>query len=176
MHKTGKAGKHTKYVYYFGYGANREPEMITAITSNLPELIGMAILQDYQLCIQDLSEITEAAGNPKARLTASWGTTFKSYVIVPKQGSRVSGAVFRMPLHERHMVDAWELVQAGWYDRAVVMVTLDSGKTIRAETQVLAAGQEASLVVNGLDYRSWVMPKERLLYEAMNDRESGNLP
>ena len=44
--------------YYFGYGADRESEMITAIIGRKPKIITTAILHDYELRIQTLAEVS----------------------------------------------------------------------------------------------------------------------
>ena len=159
-------------VYFFGYGADGEPDMIRAITGRTPKVIGPALLRGYELRVQDLSEVTAKGTNPQKTLRDSWGDNFVSYVIVPREGSVVSGTLFRMRLSDRHAVDRWELVHMGWYDRAFVDVECMNGKKIHAETQVLAKGQRAAKGVDGLEYSSWVMPKRALLAMAESDRAS----
>lgn len=161
--------QHIRKVYFFGYGADCEPDLIRAVTGHTPKIIGPAMLNDYELRIQELDEITQAGDNPPRQiLHNAWGGRFRSYVIVPKGGASVRGMLYRISLHDRHLVDKWELVSEGWYDKAFVEVALmGRQKTYRAETQVLAPGQSASVTADGDDYDPWLMSRQRLLDKAV---------
>lgn len=73
-----------RYGYFFGYGADREPVMIKAIIGHKPQFVAKAVLNDFELHIQDISEIKATGANPQKLLRNCWGDDFKSYVIVPK--------------------------------------------------------------------------------------------
>lgn len=150
--------------YFFGYGADSEPELIEAIIGRKPKVVGQAVLNGYALMVQDIGEITTKGPSPQSILRKAWGSNFRSYVIVADQSSSVRGTLYRVSMRGRHMVDNWELVKEGWYEKRFVDVSLvGSGATYRAETQILAAGQGAKLKSDGMDYDSWLMPKKRLL-------------
>lgn len=156
--------------YFFGYGADQEEDMVYAITGEKPKKIGRAVLNDYELRIQKLSEITKKNGNPQKLLQAAWGDSFKSYVLVEKPGASVIGVVFKLSLKARNKVDQWELVQMGWYERRFVNVCLlNEKKRLRAETQVLRHDQFASIRA-AKKYRPWLMPKRKFLYIASRER------
>ncbi len=156
--------------YCFGYGADQEEEMIFAITGHHPTIVSKATLRDYELRIQKLDEITTKHGNPRELLQKTWGNDFKSYVIVPKPGATVEGFLFKMSVKDRHLIDKWELVQMGWYERKFVRVQRkDTGKIVKAETQILSSGQSASSPAKKR-YRSWLMPKKKLLKIANSSR------
>jgi hypothetical protein len=157
-------------VYFFGYGADREPEMIRAITGRKPRVIGQALLYDYELRVQGLDEVTARGLNPQKILRNAWGDSFRSYVIVPSPGAVVSGTLFKISLHNRHLVDEWELIELGWYDKAFISVkTVNSGREYQAETQVLGSGQHASRQADGLLYKSWLQPKQRFISIALEN-------
>lgn len=150
--------------YFFGYvdGAGAE-EMIPAVSGERPSVIGAATLDGYELRIQTLSEITSTGANPQEYLRKAWNDSFQSYVLVRKPGSQVKGVLLRLSVKARHALDSWELVESGWCRRAFVMVRLDSnGRLYRAETQVLADGQEAGQTVSPI-HRFWLMPKRKFL-------------
>ena len=137
--------------------------MISAITGHKPKIIGKAVLHDYELRIQKLSEITTKGVNVQEMLRKNWGDSFKSYVIVAKKGAHVSGTLFKLSIIDRHLVDEWELVQLGWYKRIFVNVELsETGKTFRAETQLLNTDQHAKEIAKP-GRRSWLMPKKMFL-------------
>ena len=116
--------------YFFVYGADQEIEMIKAVTGRKPARICSATLYGYELRVQRLDEITDKGLNPRRILRRVRGSGFKSYVIVPQEGSKVEGSLFRMPLKDRNQVDEWELVSAGWYDRKFVEFTIRKVKSI----------------------------------------------
>ena len=157
--------------YFFGYGADQEEDMISAITGHKPKIIGKAVLHDYELRIQELSEITTKGINVREMLRKNWGDSFKSYVIVPKKGAMISGVLFRLSIIDRNLVDEWELVQLGWYERIFVTVELiKTRKKYRAETQILSPKQTAKTVAKP-GYRSWLMPKRMFLEIARKYRK-----
>ena len=165
--------QHLRYVYFFGYGADREVDMIRAITGRKPKVVGAAILKGYELYVQPLECITNSKKNdlrPRELLRRTWGNEFTSYVIVPNSNESVCGTLFRISLHDRHLIDNWELVSLGWYDKLFTEVERDNGKKYRCETQVLAPGQQPGRRVDGIDYRPWLVPKERLMEIASNVR------
>lgn len=158
-------------VYFFGYGADREPDMIEAIIGHRPRVVGPAVLEDYELRVQSVHEITQAGNNPKQSLNKAWGSSFKSYVIVPQPGAIVTGTLFRLSLHYRHLIDKWELVDRGWYKRALVEVQLKGmGKLYHAETQVLGGRQYATHIADGLHYESWLQTKQHFIQMATSVR------
>jgi hypothetical protein len=160
-------------VYFFGYGATREPEMIQAITGQRPMVIGPAVLDDYELRVQSVKEIPKARAHLRQLLRHAWGDSFKSYVIVPRPGSKVAGTLFKLSLHDRHLIDGWELVPLEWSQKVFVQVRLgDTGKTYRVETQQLGSGQHAAVRVRGVRYRSWLWPKRLLIRTATENRKA----
>lgn len=80
-----------RIVHFFGYGADREPDLIEAVIGYKPLVLGPAILNDYQLRIQSIREITDKGHNPRKILQGAWGNDFKSYIIMPKEGAVTSG-------------------------------------------------------------------------------------
>ena len=166
-----KLKRHFQNGYFFGYGADQEEDMIFAVSGERPQIVGKAILPDYELRVQTLAEITTAGANPQQLLRKAWGNSFKSYVIMPRTGATVEGVLFKLSLKARNKMDNWELVQLGWYDKKFVKVkVIGSNKTVRAETQVLGQGQSAKITVKPGN-RSWLMPKHRFLTIARKLRQ-----
>jgi len=159
-------------VYYFGYGAERDPNAVQAIIGARPKVIGKATIHDYELRIQNMHDIRQSA-KPLARkiLESAWGdSSFKSYVALPKKGSKIVGTLYRMSLRRRHILDKWELIEEGWFEKVFLPVTLESGRVVEAETQVLAPHKTASKAANGLDYPTYLLPKHVLLEKAAATR------
>lgn len=155
--------------YFFGFGADSQAEMIEAVIGRRPEFIGSATLEDFQLCIQNLDDITDAGENPREILRRAWGDNFRSYTIRHHQNKKVEGSIFMVTSYERKMLDAWELVPEGWQDSIVVMVKDGDGKTYRARTQALPAGHNHGTVAPESKYNPWLMPKEDFIKMATQD-------
>lgn len=158
-----------KTEYFFGFGADSQAEMIEAVIGRKPEFIGSATLEDYQLCIQDLDDITDKGENPKEILRRAWGDRFKSYTIRKHDGEGIEGSLFKITSYERKMLDAWELVPEGWQKSIVVKIKDSKGKTYRARTQALPDGHNHGHSSIGLRYNPWLMPKKDFVRIASND-------
>jgi hypothetical protein len=70
----------TETILYGAYGANRDPEMLKAITGNTNLVGKVAIFQDVELCIQLFDQIPDVVAptapvplSPKAIMVESWG-------------------------------------------------------------------------------------------------------
>ena len=163
--------RHLRRGYFFGYvTGDGADEMIPAVTGEKPKVVGAATLDGYELRIQKLSEITTAGANPQNILRTSWGESFRSYVLVKKPGAQVTGVLLRLSIKARHKMDAWELVQEGWYNKEFVEVKLlANGRVYRAETQVLSPNQQARQTVPAI-HRFWLMSKRKFLRLARADR------
>ena len=144
--------------YLFGYGADREPDMIKAIIGHNALDMGEATVSGYGLYVQKLADIPLPA---RTILQKSWGNSFISYVIKPLKGSKVYGRLFSINNAEIKQVDIWELVDCNWYDIAMITATtLGDGKQYNAHTQAIPITQQTEpKIYTGPNYNSWLMPK-----------------
>ncbi len=161
--------RNRKSELFFGFGADSESEMIEAVIGRKPEIVGAAMLENYQLCVQSLEDIPTAGDNPREILRKAWGDDFKSYTIRQHKGVSVHGTLFRIRRRERMMLDIWELVSEGWQDSVVVKVTLPNGKIVRAHTQRLPRGHNHGFASPGMTYKPWLMPKVDFVRIARQD-------
>ena len=91
--------------------------------------------------------------------------------MVEKPGSQVAGDLLELSVKARHKLDAWELVDMGWYKKVFVEVELvESGRRYLAETQVLNPNQQASRVAPSA-HRFWLMPRRKFLRLARIERD-----
>lgn len=145
-------------VLYFAYGANSHPRMMEAITGNV-NLVGKpAVLSDWEIGVQRLSQIPDTASpkapvpiSPRTEIVENWGEDFETYVIRPAQGKEVHGTLWELTPQERELVRDWEMVDFGWYKDAIVKVETTDG-LLDVQTEVLGDGQEIDRVVEGKDY------------------------
>ncbi len=145
-------------VYYFGYGANSQRDMVRAITGTDPEEIGRAVAYNYGMGVQTLSDIPT---NPRTILRHGWGDGFKSYVMTRRFLHRTYGTLWLISQQARKRIDHWELSDLGWYDRAFVTVRLvGTTRFIHCETQVIPSNQHINHWVRYKNYHPWLQPPE----------------
>lgn len=151
-------------VLYFGYGANRDPRMIAAITGRpAAELTGSpAVLEGYSLAVQRLEQVPDTVVqsapvplSPRGMLK-DWGEDFTTYVIHPSKDGKVSGTIWELTTEERELIRDWELVDFGWYKDCEGRAKTEDGKEVPVITEMLGAGQQIDHEVDGLHYETWL--------------------
>lgn len=168
-------------ILYFGYGANRDPRMMAAITGN-SKLIGQpGVLRGFKFYVQRLDQIPNKilpdAPTPisprKAILDSGWGEDFKSYTIKPgSETDVVTGTIWELTPLERELIRNWELIDFGWYqDKKDILAKDLSYKDIKVETEVLGEGQEVDREVDGRNYNTWLLSPEDFERSATKVRE-----
>ena len=170
----------SEVINYFGYGANRHPRMIAAITGRLAsELVGRpGILEGFSLAIQNIDQVPDAVLedapapiSPQALLRESWDDSFRSYVIRQSKDGRVSGTIWELTQDDRERVRDWELIDFGWYKDAEGDATMEDGQQIPVVTERLGDNQVFTQDVDGSDYETWLNPVERFETVAAKARQ-----
>ncbi len=157
----------TQKLTYFGYGANREPRMISAITGiPIDELVGKpVVLEGYALGVQSLDDIPNVPPegvDVSARdiLDNNWGESFQSYVIFEQEGGTVAGTAWELTEEQRDRVADWELIAFNWYKDIRTRVRDADGNYIDVRTEIRGDGQGCSEFVDGMNYESWLQNPE----------------
>lgn len=146
-------------VFYFGYGANSQREMMKAITGN-KDLKGIpATLSGVALYVQRLDQVPDRVVptspepiSPKASIKKHWSGDFTTYMIKPKENSFVKGTVWELNRQERELVREWEMVDFGWYKDMKGKAIADDGREIEIETEGWREGQEVEREIDGKNY------------------------
>ena len=155
----------TETILYGGYGANRDPEMLRAITGNSGLLGRAATFNDVELCVQKFDQIPDVVStnapvpkSPKEIMVGSWGegSSFETYTIRRKDSGTVTGNVFEVTTKERALIAEWEMIEFGWYKRMNVAATLEDGTKITVEAEGLEDGQSFDRVVDGMNYPTYL--------------------
>ncbi len=136
-------------VFYFGYGANKDIEMIEAIVGRRPES-EKAVLKDFELCIQNWEEIPEKA---KEDLKKVWNKKFRSYVIKPSKGKEVAGTLWNITEQEHKHIAKWEMHNM-WYEPVKIKVN----------------GKKAITEVFHFNYNAYLNDKNKMLEVARKTR------
>lgn len=153
-------------VLYFGYGANRSPEMIHAIIGRNPKGFP-ATLDDYELCVQVWDEIPLAV---QKILEKPWDSNFRTYCIRAAKGSVVTGKGWYLTRFEfEKLVGEWEM-HGLWYKPVKVQVRDRDRRIFNAETEIIN-DPTIKLVANGCQYRTFLNDKSKMFYVATEVRE-----
>lgn len=153
-------------VYYFGYGANRNADMMRAIVGRKPKGYA-AVFDGYELCIQSWGDIPKRVQN---QLAPVWGPGFKSYVARPCREKSIKGTVWLLTKEERVLVDEWELTNY-WYTPVVVSYGISNNEIAQVEIQIVIDGQSISQIADGKKYKTFLNSKQQMLTVAQKVRE-----
>lgn len=150
---------------YGAYGANRDPEMLKAITGNASLVGRMATFKDVELCVQRFDQVPDVIAptapvplSPKAIMVGAWGEEgeFETYAIRPAKDSQVTGRVYELTAQERALIAEWEMIGFGWYKEMDITAVLEDGTEITVNTEGLSDGASVDRVVDGMDYPTYL--------------------
>lgn len=160
-------------VLYVGYGANRDLDMIRAITGQEPEVVATEVkIKDVELCVQKLGQITDEVSptapepiSPLGIMEPAWENKgkFETYGIRTQLGSEVGATLFRLTRAQRQAIAEWELVPFDWYQIMSVDVALPDGAVIQAETEGFDNDQAVDRVVDGGNYITYLSNQDEML-------------
>lgn len=128
--------------------------MVEAIAARKPSGIP-ARLENYELLVQSWDEIPLEA---RKVLQKHWGTNFRTYCIKPKRGAVVTGYVWFLTPAERERINRWEF----WYKPITVWVTLDTGETVEAESEMIDSSEDSESA-DGENYPMFLNDKHTML-------------
>jgi len=157
-------------VMYFGYGATRDSGVISIILGK-PEsaLVGRkAVLEGFDLAIQRLDQVPDvilptapSAISVRESLRKVWGDNFRSYVLKPNSGGRVSGIIWELTPEDIERIKDWELLDFGWFEDTNGEAITPEGNRIPVVTEKIRSDQEVDQVVDGLEYETWLEDPEK---------------
>lgn len=152
-------------ILYGAYGANRDPEMLKAITGNAGLVGKPATFKDVELCVQRFDQIPDTVAvtapvplSPKSIMVDAWGESsdFETYVIRNAKGGEVTGRVYELTPQERALVAEWEMIEFGWYKEMDMTAMLENGTEVIVNTEGLSDGASVDRVVDGKDYPTYL--------------------
>lgn len=160
-----------KIVNYFGYGTNRDLEMMQVmigrdkIEGTPGKLIG------YELCIQKLEDIPgEVLENAPDKLSphkiirGAFGDSFELYITRPNADAVVHGMIWKITGAEYEMVREWELLDFGMQEDMKATAMNVDGEIINVVTHgSLSKDVAINRCVEGDDYDDYIAPKDKML-------------
>jgi len=147
-------------IYFFGYGADRDADMMKAIVGRVPKG-EKAVISGFELCIQSFNDVPFKA---RKIIAKSWDHSFKSYVIRPvlDMNSVVTGTMWTLTPLERKLIDNWEITGL-WYD--VFFFTKEAPDKMQMEIQIVQ-DQPIRHIANGKRYKTFLNSREKMLETA----------
>jgi len=146
-------------IFYFGFGANRDLEMIRAITGR--GALGVpASVEGFQLCVESMRNIPKQA---RDILYGEWDHRFVSYGIVPHPRGRVTGTLWLLTDCQRRKIQEWELTGLWSRDVRVSAQVRAFGFTVRIPAVSEELLNQRVQLVPGEKYKTFIVPKHRLL-------------
>lgn len=158
----------TESLLYAGYGPNREPQMIEAITGEKASLVATVAILNMGLWIQRMDQTPDVPVNeelpaPRQILVPNWGPAGESYGAREKPESAILANLFKISALGLELIRDWELVELGWKNQQKVTVKERStGKLHEALTEILPDDQLVSREVNGLVYATYLNDPEKM--------------
>lgn len=159
---------------YFGYGTNRDHDMMAAMIGR-DDLIGIrAFAHDYELVIQNLEHIPGEVSptapfpqSPREILKSALGDDARLYIIRPKPGAIVYGTLWYITPEEYEMVRDWELLDFGMQEDMKIIAETETGETLTVQTHGFDnPNLPMSIVIEGEGYEDYLVDKEKILATA----------
>ena len=163
--------RQAKMVRYFGYGTNRDHDMMAAMIGR-NNLLGVpGKLPGYELCIQALSDIPDVVAerapvslSPREIVGRAFGSSFEVYVTRPNPGSVAYGTIWDITSEELKLVHEWELLDFGMQNEMKATAVGSDGEAVDVDTHGLQnPDTPVNRVVSGDDYVDYLVPREDIL-------------
>lgn len=169
-----------KIIAYFGFGTNRDIEMMEHMIGRKNIEGEHGKLQGYEITIQRTDQFrTEIPPNsPTPKLSAkdlivrSWGPKFEMFTSRPNPGGVAYGTIWYITPEELELVREWEIVDYGCQEDAYGTAVTDDGRQVKVITQSFIKPAEIDRVITGDDYEPYIWDKEAMLKRADELRQS----
>lgn len=167
-----------KTIKYFGFGTNKDLDMMVHIVGRSDLRGEPGKLIGYEVCIQRASQMrTEIPENspwkvpPRDIITKSWSPDFLMYVSKPNPEAVAFGTIWDLTPEEVELVKEWECVEYGVQDEVNALALDSQGNQIAVETQSLTRTSDVvEKIITGDDYPAYIAPKDQMLKKADTSR------
>lgn len=165
----------TQTIKYFGFGTNRDHDMMAHMIGRDTIHGEPGQLFGYELCVlrgkqfRDIVPKTSPLTiSPRAMIVESWGPDFAMYVSRPNPLGVIFGMIWDMSAEEFKLVREWEMVEYGAQEDAQGIAITASGEFVEVVTQSFLNPPipEIERVVVGDDYEPYIALKDEMLQRA----------
>jgi len=153
-------------ILFFGYGANKDTNRLKEILGKYPEGGQGAVLESYNLAIQNLNQIPPTA---RQILKKIWGDNFHAYTIRKGNGF-VEGRVWLIEEEDLEKIKQWEFVgEDNWREIATVEVANSEGKKMSVMTEKSRDSYLVEKIIDGLNYETNINVEGRKYYSKKDE-------
>lgn len=161
-----------KIVKYFGFGSNKDLDMMVHIIGRENIVGESGQLIGYEVCTivaknikrEEIPPDSPLQISPKKIIINNWGPDFEMYYARANPASVAHGTIWDLFEEEMGLVREWELVDYGLQEEVNAMAMNKKGEIIQVETQALIKEPMAvDKVVTEEDYEPYIAPKDRML-------------
>src|SRR3990167_6132240 len=125
-------------VKYFGYGSNKDLDMMAHMVGRRDLKGEPGKLLGYELCIQKLEQIRDSYPvSPREIIRKGFGDEFELFIARQKGGSVIYGTIWYLTLDEIELVKNWELVDLGMQEEVEAKAIDSKQSEITVETQAV---------------------------------------
>jgi len=164
---------------YFGYGTNRDLEMMAAMIGREKIEGQPGKLLGFELCIQKINDIpgevlktSPVESSPREIIVSCFDENFELYIIRPKINGVTYGTIWQLTEEENDLVREWEMLDFGMQEDIKAMAMDSQGKVINVTTHgSLSQSLPINRVVEGDDYEDYLVSKEKILEVARKTRQ-----
>ena len=168
-----------KQIKYFGFGTNRDKEMMEHMIGRQSIKGEPGRLLDFEFGIVGLdnfrNEIPKTSPiklTPRQLVQNGFGDDFRMFVSRPKKGAVTYGTIWTITTFELDLVREWEMVEYGAQEDAKGIAVNEKGEQIEVITQSFL--REPSIIdeiITGSNYEDYIAPKEVMLKRADEVRQ-----
>jgi len=164
-----------KTIKYFGFGTNRDLDMMTHMIGRANISGEPAKLMGYELCIQrgkqfrnEIPKTSPLDISPRTLIVSAWGPEFEMYVSRPNPDGVIYGTIWDITPEEFELTREWEMVDYGAQEDAKGIAINSKGEIIEVITQSFLNPPipEIDRVVTEENYEPYIASKEAMLKRA----------
>lgn len=161
----------SEMIQYFGYGTNRNYDMMVHMVGR-ESIEGIpAKMPGYELCIQKLNDISNevmkdapAPQSPREIVRGAFNEDFELYIIRPNADTETYGTIWYLTPNELKLVHEWELLEFGMQEVIKGMAIGENGQMFSVDTHgTLNPNAPIDRVIEGKDYDDYIISKDEIL-------------
>lgn len=166
-------------INYFGFGTNRDLEMMAHIIGREKIEGEHAKLLGYEITIQKAEQFrTEISPNspnpnlsPRDLIMKVWGPKFEMFTSRENPEGVAYGTIWHITPQEFELVREWEIVDFGCQEDACGVAETDDKRKVKVITQSFLKPAKIDRIIKGDDYEPYIWDKAAMLKQADRVRE-----
>ena len=163
--------KNKTTINYFGFGTNRDLEMMQHMIGRQDIKGEHGRLIGYEITIQGANQFRTKIPpgsptpdrSPRDLIMKGWGPGFEMFTSRPNPTGIAYGTIWYITPEELELVREWEIVDYGGQEDAYGIAITDDGRLIEIITQSFLEPAGIDRVITGDDYSPYIWDKKAML-------------